>query len=301
MSVDRPLVITGASGFVGRRLLRMLARDQIENVTLLLNKTRPAADASWLPSWTLHTGGLVDTPIPALPEGCVILHLAAATGKASPEAMRTVNVGGTQALLDAAGKAHAAHMIFVSSIAAGFPDRRWYPYAETKRLAEELVQASGLSSTILRPTMIFGSGSAVQKGLSTLATAPWPVVFGSGDVRVQPIFADDVARLLYSLAVRPPDAVMTPVEVGGPEQLTIAELMARLRKASGASARSALHLPVGVIRRALALVEPILRPVMPLTAGQLASFVNDGIAAPHPLMAERLPNPLGLKEMLADR
>lgn len=301
MHADTPLVITGASGFVGRRLLRQLADAGARNVTLLLNKSSIPDEVH--AAWRVESANLTSGSLPTLPSGCVVLHMAAATGKASPEAMHAVNVTGTRRLLEAATAAQARHVVFVSSIAAGFSDRRWYHYAESKREAEALVRNSGIRSTIVRPTMIFGYGSAVQKGLRTLAVAPWPVIFGAGSVHVQPVSVDDVAALLHSLAMNVPahsDTSLT-VEIGGPERLSMADLIARLRRSAGAVPRGAIHLPAQLMRRALGAVEPVLRPLLPLTAGQLASFVNDSVAAPHPLIAERLLHLTSLEEMLGQR
>jgi hypothetical protein len=68
------------------------------------------------------------------------------------------------------------------------------------------------------------------------------------------------------------------------------ELFARLRAHDGVSGPARfLHLPVKPIRALLALVEGPLLPVLPLTAGQLAPFINDSVAAPHPLLDRLLP------------
>jgi hypothetical protein len=47
-----------------------------------------------------------------------------------------------------------------------------------------------------------------------------------------------------------------------------------------------LHLPAGLIAASVGLLEKVLLPVLPFTAGQIASFVNDGTAAPDPQVRE---------------
>lgn len=47
------------------------------------------------------------------------------------------------------------------------------------------------------------------------------------------------------------------------------------------------HLPLGLVRAAVGLIERVALPLVPLTAGQLASFANDGLADPHPLVDAR--------------
>jgi uncharacterized protein YbjT (DUF2867 family) len=233
-----------------------------------------------------------------VPHGAVILHLAAATGRLPGPVMRAVNVEGTRRLLEVATAAHAAHVLFVSSIAAGFQNQRWYHYARAKREAEALVRQGGIPATIVRPTMVFGAGSPVQAGLERLAIGALPLVPGTGLVRVQPIHVDDLVQLLLALAFRLPETDST-IEVGGGEQGTLRQLLAAMRAARGLPARRPWSVPLGPIRVLLAGAEPILGPRLPVTAGQLASFLNDSIAEPHPLTGELLPRPHRWSELLS--
>jgi len=227
-------------------------------------------------------------------KGCdTVLHLAAVTGKQKPEEYFRVNTEGTRVLLAAAKEAGAASFLYVSSIAAKFQNRFPYPYAESKRRAENLVRAGGVPWTIVRPTMIFGPGSPVQQGLKGLAMLPVIPLFGDGRVLVQPVFVDDVAGVIAG--VRPGGQT---IEVGGPEVVTMEQLLLRMRQAAGITNRRLLHLPLGPIAACLAAVEPLLRPVMPVTAGQLASFANAGIAEPDPFVTARHASMRGIEAML---
>jgi NADH dehydrogenase len=277
------LLVTGAGGFVGRELLGHLAGAEFAAVRLLARM--PDRLARRLPAgpWEIVAGDLRDptTLPPALAGVETVLHLAATTGKASRRELFAVNAAGTRALVEAAERAGATRFILVSSIAAGFPDRRWYPYAEAKLEAEAAVKASRLDWMIVRPTMVFGPGSPVQAGLARLASAPVGLVSGSGRAPVQPIHVRDLARLLAAVLRRRPLGRLT-VEGGGPEQIPLIELLRRLRKASRGSEGPFLHLPLQPLRLVLAAMEPFLLPLLPLTAGQLASFANPGTAAPVP-------------------
>ena len=80
------------------------------------------------------------------------------------------------------------------------------------------------------------------------------------------------------------------ITAAGPEALTIDALMLRIRDAvsGGGTSGSVLHIPLAPFRELLGLLEPMLLSVLPLTAGQLATFANDGRGEPHPLL-DRLP------------
>ena len=92
----------------------------------------------------------------------------------------------------------------------------------------------------------------------------------------------DLAQAVVDL-VRKPALGGSLLAAGGPERISVKDLLVRLRRYSGRGDGPWVHLPLAPIRTALALLEPALRPVLPLTAGQLSSFVaaNDGSAGPN--------------------
>jgi hypothetical protein len=107
---------------------------------------------------------------------------------------------------------------------------------------------------------------------------------------VQPVDVEDVAQALAGLA-HEPDAAGAVIEVGGPSVVTMNELLAKLRANLGlGDAPRLVHLPLGLIRPLLAALEGPLLSVLPITAGQLASFANDGVAAPNPILDRVLPH-----------
>ncbi|MET0386614.1 MAG: NAD-dependent epimerase/dehydratase family protein [Polyangiales bacterium] len=280
------IVVTGASGFVGRQLVAYLAA-RGDRVVAIARRPKPSdlpGGVTWLSADLLEPASYES----ALTDATCVLHLAAITGKARPEAYQRGNVDATAALLAAAERAGVQRFVLVSSIAAVFPDRRYYPYAESKIAAEKLVQASRLRTTIVRPTMILGDGSPIQHSLESLARLPFIPMFGDGERRVQPVDVADVVKLLAAIA-SDPDDVSAVVELGGPEVYSLKELLTRLRVLQGRQGQSPrfLHLPLALMRWFLALLERPLFSVLPLTAGQLASFANNSVATRHPL-AERL-------------
>ena len=296
------LFVTGARGLVGRALLRSLPGGAFNPVACLtrdresLTRTIPPRSG-----WRYIEGDLDDTAswVHALPGHEVALHLAAATGKASEARLRAVNVEGTRRLLEESRCAGLRRFILVSSIAARFRNRASYHYAESKIEAETLVRSSGLDYAIVRPTMIFGPGSAVLDGLARLAGAPLGVVFGSGQVKVQPVAVQDVARVLITTAQRHSlDA--TEFEVGGPEVLPMEELIRRIRTIVKGGSGRLLHVPIEPLRASLAVLQRWVGPALPLTAGQLASFANDGTAAPHPWVEPFIPQMQSIDAMLRE-
>ena len=295
-----PLFFTGASGFIGRRLLAALPPAAAEVRLLSRHPEGLTAAGPLSPGWRMVAGDLAAPGgWEAALAGCeTVLHLAAATGKARPRTLAAVNRDGTERLLRAAGAAGVRRIILVSSIAAGFTDRRYYPYAETKQQAEGLVLGSALDALVVRPTTVFGPGSPTLRGLRALATAPVAVCFGNGRVTLQPIHVDDLVELL-ARALGLATLGGRIVDAGGPERLSMEALLRRIRRAWTARDGPLVHLPAAPVRHLLALLEPALFPLLPLTAGQLASFVNEGTARPDPLVAQLHAPSRGIDAMIA--
>jgi nucleoside-diphosphate-sugar epimerase len=296
-----PLCLTGASGFIGRRLTARLAAAGATDVTLVLRDPARLANAGLPSSWRLLRGDLSDDTLPlgTIVPGAVVLHLAAATGTANAAQMQRLNVEATSRLVDAATAASARHFVFASSVSAGYPDQRWAPYPQSKAAAERLVAAGGTPYTIVRPTMVFGPGSPNQQGLEKLATLAVPLLPGQGDVRAQPIHVDDIVQILLYIAALP-SAVQGHLTVGGPSVLTMRELFAAMRRARGLAPRAPVTLPLGALRSSLALLGALAGPLLPVSAGQFVVFANDAVAEPAP-PGITLPRPqVSLEAMLAE-
>jgi NADH dehydrogenase len=283
--------VTGAGGFVGRATTRTL-RARGHDVTALQHRAPPPEGV------TAVRGDLLDPPTyrTALTSADVVLHLAATTGRASAADHARVNAEGTRLLADACA-AVLRPLVFVSTVAVQYPDLARYPYAAAKVKAEAEVRASGASFVIARPTVVAGPGSPVVGALARLALLPVVPIFGNGRARVQPVDVDDVAEVLADLVEQGPfDGSVAGI--GGPEVLSIEELMQAVRAAAGRARAPVVHLPLGILLSLLAAAETATGGRVPLTVGQLSLFRFDGTVEPHPVVAARTPAMRTLETML---
>lgn len=290
------LFITGAGGFLGRRLAGMLPCADHPRAVCLVRREQPELRREGV---ELVIGDLLEPASYAtrLAPQMTVIHLAAVTGKARPADYWRGNVEATRRLLEACRQRGVRRFIFISSIAAGFRRRENYHYAQSKLAAEELVRSSGLDTLIVRPTMIFGPGAPVLEGLARLASLPVVLVFGDGKVRVQPVDVEDLARCLLRLAAEPALGGRL-IELGGPEAVTIEELLLRIRWNRTGRSPKVVHVPLRGWLPLLAFLEKFLLPVLPLTAGQLASFRNEGTAEPNEFWLEARGGMKSLDQML---
>jgi uncharacterized protein YbjT (DUF2867 family) len=188
------VLVTGATGFIGRRVVARLSAAGHEARCLV----RPAYKERQLPPGvTVHmvTGDLADPPAlrVALQDVDAVIHLAAIWTERGSRTLDSVNYQGTVNLLEAAKEIGARRFVFTSH--PGADRNSAYAFLRSKGLAEEAVKASGLSYTILRPSWVYGPDDAWTTLMAmTLKSVPFvcPVV-GDGQTRLQPLWVDDLA------------------------------------------------------------------------------------------------------------
>jgi nucleoside-diphosphate-sugar epimerase len=112
---------------------------------------------------------------------------------------------------------------------------------------EEIVKASGLAWTILRPTMIYGPGdrniSVIRDQIARSRVFP---VVGSGNGLVQPVYVEDVALAISSAASRR-SAEMACFEICGPDEMTYSQMIDSVAASLGKSPVK-IYVPISVAR-----------------------------------------------------
>lgn len=148
-------------------------------------------------------------------------------------------------------------------------------YHKTKFRAEELVRASALDWTILRPSMIFGPKDAFVNMLARqMRLAPFVPVIGDGSYRLQPIHADDVARC-FALALEQPGTVGHQYELCGNERLSYNELLDAVAAALDRPAPFKAHAPLGLMKFLISRMQRL--PGFPITMDQLQMLLEENI------------------------
>ena len=163
-------------------------------------------------------------------------------------------VRNTRILLEAAAGAGVRRIVHASVVGVETHDH--LPYYRGKREQEALVRAAGVPYAILRPTWIFGLGDVLTNNIAwMLRRFPVFVVPGDGRYRVQPVAAEDVARLAIEAAGAPENVVW---DAAGPDVLTFEEMVRLLRDAVGSRARL-VHLPPAITAAMARLMGLLLR------------------------------------------
>ena len=286
------LAITGATGFVGGRLLDAAVADG-HQISALTRRPMPArASVDWV-SGSLEQSDALDKLVAGAEAA---IHLAGVISGRTAADFDRANVDGTQAMIDAARKAGVKRFVHVSSIAAREPELSLYGGSKAK--SEQLVAASGLPFVIVRPPAVYGPGD--RETLELFKMAKLGVVLLPPEGRVSLIHADDLARLLLALAAPgAPSSVTVEPDDGRAGGWTHKEFAEALGHAVGRNGVS-LSIPSGLLRFG-ARADRLLRgDKAKLTADRAAYFchpdwvVDPARAVPPDLWQSRIPTPDGL-------
>lgn len=295
----RGTFVTGAGGFIGKTLVERLTMTPGQHIKIL-TRTKTVQRLANRQIEEVVGDLLKPETYQAALEGCdTVVHLAAATGRVAAGECERVNVEGTRKLLQACKAAGVRRFLHVSTIAAGYSNQRYYPYAQTKTKAEAVVKESGLEFVIIRPTVVLGEKSPIWKTLSRIAGLSVIPMPQGRPVRVQPIHVDDVVRGIERLLVG--DRFKGEVlELGGPRPMAFREFLELVQLALRGTPGRIINVPLAPIRFGLAMLEPALRPWMPATAGQLALFANDSVPSENWLLAELRDGMQSTQETIAE-
>ncbi|MGH7665486.1 MAG: NAD-dependent epimerase/dehydratase family protein [Gemmatimonadaceae bacterium] len=279
------LFITGAGGLVGSALLRLLQPDRYVRIVCLSRRRLelpPSLAAGGVVTVVAGDVRTVAAQHELLRGIDVVVHLAGTTGRAHAVEYQRTNVDGTAALLRASERAGAGAFLHMSSIAARFDGVPHYHYGRSKRESEAVVRGGTLPYTIVRPTIVASSTATAWRRLASLGSRAFPVVVGSGATYVQPIHVDDLADAIRVI-VEERRFTGETLELGGPEALTIETLVRRACRLRYARERRGVRLPIAPVVRALAVFARTTGILPPVTAGQLSTFMCDGVAEPNTL------------------
>jgi NADH dehydrogenase len=257
------ILVTGATGFVGGHVVRTL-RAQDRPVRALVRNPGRAVELQTL-GVELAEGDMGDADsLRRAVDGCdTVLHLVAIRQGKAEDFERTMSAG-TRDLLAAAAGAGLRRFVHMSALGTGEDTKELVPYFGAKWEMEQAVRESGLTYVIFRPSFIFARDGGILPTFRRLARlAPFTPVTGSGEQRIQPIWADDVASY-FARAVDLESADNGVWELGGPDIVTWNEFWERLRASLGIRRRPLVHMPMALMR-ANALVTERLPGNIPLT------------------------------------
>lgn len=240
--------VTGGTGFVGSHLVELLQARGYEVTCLVRDRSKAERIfGSQLPH--LELGDLND--IDALMRGAegaqLVFHVAALTAAKNPAEFRHTNVEATRSVVEVTRRASRdlERLVYVSSLAALGPTRRGTilpddatprpvtAYGESKLAGEEIIKASDLPWTVVRPPAVYGPRDRELLKLFAMVKKGWATVFGDGAQELTLIHVSDLAQALLA-AAQSSETVGESFFATHPEVVTQVELVYRIHKALAA-------------------------------------------------------------------
>jgi uncharacterized protein YbjT (DUF2867 family) len=276
----RRVFVTGGTGFVGRAVVQAL-RAAGCGVRLLVRRGSER-DLQGLGAIERIEGDVMSRQsLEQAIAGCdAVIHLVGIIREQPSAGIRfeRVHTQGTLNVLAAAEAAGARRYVHMSALGtrAGARSR----YHQTKWAAEEAVRASRLPWTIFRPSIIYGRGDGFVTQLARMIERlPIVPVIGTGRQRLQPVPVAHVAEG-FVRALTLDTSVKHTYDVGGPEPVTMVDLVDRVATAMGRRRPLKVNVPLGLVRTVTRVLYRF--PDYPLTPDQLLMLEEENTCEPGP-------------------
>lgn len=197
-----PVLVTGGTGTLGRRVVRRL-RDAGSEVRVLSRHAHAETDGVQFLVGDLVKGEGIESAV----DGVAAIVHCASDNKGDVEATRN--------LVQEASRVGAPHLVYISIVGI---ERVSFGYTRSKLAAERVVSGSGLPWTTLRATQYYDLILAGYQKVAWLPVIPIPAGF-----RIQPVDADEVAARLVEVALGEPAGRVA--DIGGPQVSSAVELL----------------------------------------------------------------------------
>lgn len=275
------ILVTGGTGFIGSAVVRALAAQGRPVAVLSTHPERARQQFAGLPVDVRQGDARDAASLTAAATGVDTIISAMQFPNFPVENPRKgytfmeIDARGNERLV-AAGQA-AGVRTFVYLSGAGAAAAAPYHWFRAKWQAEEAIRAGGMRYTIIRPSWVYGPGDKSLNRFAALARRlPVMPVIGSGRQRMQPVFLDDVVRVVTGSLDMPAAANQT-LEIGGPEVLSMNDVLRVMLEVMG-KRRPLVHVPARLPRLAGTLMGLLPLPSRPLSPDAVTFITMDALA-----------------------
>ena len=275
---DRHVTVFGGSGFLGRRIVERLAAGG-DGVRVAVRRPERAAFVTRLGGAGQITAVHADvwdqtTIAPALAGADAVVNTVGHYVERGGASFEAIHGQGARHVAEAAADAGVARLVHISGIGADPASDS--PYVRARAVGERLVREAFPAASILRPSVMFGPSDFLERLAGIARMMPAMPLFGSGDVKLQPVYVDDVAAAV-ARALAMPEAAGQLYELGGPRIYPYKALVQLVLDQTG---RKRLLLPVPYVlwNVLAALMAPL--PNRPISRDQVKLMQRDNVVSP---------------------
>jgi uncharacterized protein YbjT (DUF2867 family) len=277
-NLDTLVTVFGGSGFVGRNVVRALAK---RDYRIRVAVRRPELAGHLQPLGRvgqIHTVQAnlryPDSVAAALRDSHVAINLVGILTEGGAQTFNAVQAEGAATVAKAAAAAEA-RLVHVSAIGADAESAS--SYARAKAAGEAAVMAAMPEAVIMRPSVVFGPEDQFTNRFAGLARiAPFLPLIGGGETRMQPVYVGDLATAVAD-AVDGNAQPGATYELGGPEVLSFREILKVILDIIDRD-RALLSLPFGLAKLQAAILQFAPGPLK-LTPDQVELLRHDNVVS----------------------
>ncbi|MGO4713641.1 complex I NDUFA9 subunit family protein [Bradyrhizobium sp. 2TAF24] len=274
---DTLVTIVGGSGFLGRHVVRALAkRDYRIRVAVrrpeLAGHLQPLGKVGQIHAVQANVR-YPESVTAAVRGSDIVINLVAILTESGAQTFDAVQAKGAAAVAEAA-KAAGARLLHVSAIGADAQSPS--AYARAKAAGEEAARAAVPDAIVVRPSLLFGPEDQFTNRFAALARALPVLPLVGGDTRLQPAFVGDVGQAIADIVGGRGKSGAT-YELGGPEVLTMRQIIELILKLTERD-RALLPLPFG-LAKLQALLLQFAPGALKLTPDQVELLRSDNVVS----------------------
>lgn len=275
---DRLITIIGGSGFLGRHIVRALAR---RGYRIRVACRRPDLAGHLQPLGNVGQIMMVQAnlrypaSLAAACEGAhAVINLPGVLHSSGAQSFDAIHAFGAEAAARAAKAAKARMFIQMSAIGADANSAS--DYARSKARGESNARAAFPGAIVLRPSIVFGPEDAFFNRFADLARfSPFLPLIGGGETKFAPVFAGDVGEAVARL-VDAGEATGRTYELGGPEVFSFRQLMQFTLDTIGRN-RLLIPVPWGLAKLQASVMGLLPNPM--LTTDQVELLKSDNVVS----------------------
>lgn len=296
------ILVDGANGYIGTHVVYALCKMGYDVRALIRESAQDSEGLLQSFGAKVYRASLDSSSVSAAFDGVhTVVHLIGSIAPKKGETLDQLHAGMTEKLVKVCKDSSVKRIIMVSAL--GTKDDALSQYHKTKRLAERVIESSGIDYVILRPSLVVGlligrrESKLVKRYRDMISSGTKRIpLIGGGRNKLQPVYVADLASAVIE-CVESPQLNGSRLEIAGKEVITMKTLIEMLMKVEGKDL-NIVNVSPGFMKVVASVLEKVME--VPIVSGdQVVLSSLDNISNKNDLIETLNIAPTPLKEALS--